>query len=246
MTRLLWKEFRERRGWFLCWVLCNVLIALCAHGQSFCGEGSHLNSGWQVLSLLMAFFVSAGGYTSELEAQRVNFFFSRPLRWHTILLAKLLSSAVLLLGAPLLAAGIFCLMNPEYAPLMTLPHVLAGVLRFAVPMSLPFLFGLACSAVLPGLAGGFLTAIAIFCFLIVCITVKYSPYELSINNDFSVFLYSAMLATIFAAVPLLPSRLMLATPDRLKLFIPIFIGVFTLLVILINITNMQNILPVIR
>ena len=162
--RCLWKELRERRWWAICWALALLALSLLMHAQHFCGDtgGTSLwPPTWGALPPLLAGIVGLGGYGSELRRGRALFLFSRAVHWQQLLLAKVLYGAIIILGAPA-AACLFRLTCAEpYRHLVTLSHVLAGIGALAWPMALCYLGGLACSVVLPGLAGGVLTIVSI-------------------------------------------------------------------------------------
>ena len=114
------------------------------------------------LPLLLALLLGAGAYASELTGERATFVFSRPVAWWRMLLAKLIFAAAIIIGATLLAALFYRLAAPApYRHLATVPHLLAGAWGVAWKLGMLYLFGLACSVVLPGMAGGLLTVTAI-------------------------------------------------------------------------------------
>lgn len=220
MRRLLWKEFRERRWWAAGWAISILGISLLLHGQSYCGEACY-HGDWRYLPLLLAFLVGTGGYSSELKEQ--HFIHARPLRWQTMLLAMLLFGAIIILGVPLLAALCYGLFHLHHLPCVTLTHLLAGVGAVAYPMLLPFLFGLACSVLVPGLAGGILIAVVI---VVSWLLGEFLVVEMNGTRQTPPFflIYHIVLATFCAALSVLPIRIMLGTRERLKRFLPVFMA----------------------
>jgi hypothetical protein len=174
MKRLFWKEFRERRWWALVWFLSIVGTSLFAGGQAFFGEGRIHPHPAQALPLAIGLLVGLGGYSSELAHGRAQSVFSRPISGMKLLVVKILFGAIIALAAPLLAAVIEGIIAPaHYRHLISGPDLLLGALGPAWKNGLIYLLGLACSTIIPGLAGGMLTLISV---IIVTITLwLFSP-----------------------------------------------------------------------
>jgi len=161
MKRLLWKEFRERRWWALVWLLAIVGVSLFAGGQAFFSEEQIIPHPAQVLPLVFGLLVGLGGYSSELSQGRAQSVFARPISGTKLLAVKILFGAVIALAAPLMAAVIEGIIMPApYRHLISGPGLLLGALSPAWKNGLVYLLGLACSTIIPGLAGGMLTLIS--------------------------------------------------------------------------------------
>ncbi|HEY3379306.1 MAG TPA: hypothetical protein VGL77_17650 [Armatimonadota bacterium] len=235
LWRLLWKEFSERRWWAICWALVILAVSLVAHGQRFCGDVGWMR--WNSLSLVFAGVVGLGGYTGELKRGRALFLFTRAVRWQEVLLAKVLFGAIMLLGVPLLAACIFRLTCPEpYRHFITLPNVLSGIGALARPAALCYLVGLACSVILPGLAGGTLAVISIslaiavmlcgselfwwLCYYLKLVNDTTPNIELMMGSVRVGILLFAILGVLWGGASALRSGLYRDYVQRVKLFAP--------------------------
>ena len=162
LWRLLWKEWRERRWWALGWALSMLVVGLIAQAQRYYMFGNGAPSVWNCLPLLFAGVVGLGGYASELQRGRALFLCARAVRWQELLLAKLLFGVIVSLGLPALAATLLFLTCPgPYHAVITPSHLLAGIGAEAWPMLLCYAGGLACSVLLPGLAGSVLAVVSI-------------------------------------------------------------------------------------
>jgi len=231
MTRLLWKEFRERRLWALVWAVAILGVSLFGQGQAFCGERELFFRPGLWVPVLLAVLVGAGTYAGELIGDRATFTFSRPIDWRALLAAKLLFGAILVFGTPLLAALCFRLSSPAaYHPLMTPAHVLVGVWGVGWKLGAGYLFGLACSVVKPGFAGGMMTVTATFLGLLVLeillVSLVVMPYYSTHPdaNPFGGFVnvmvpcLAAWVAALCAAAPITRFGLTQGVDVRIKRF----------------------------
>jgi hypothetical protein len=148
MRRLLWKEFRERWGWGLLWVL--MILGASHFGQliPFWGEGDtsnvliwRLNGLWRVfwnfVFWLMPVVVGYTVWLQEAKHAKAAYPSAPPVAWHYLFLAKLLFGGVIMVGALLLAALVFRLTCHEvYRPFATPMHLLTGAWPFAWKMGL--------------------------------------------------------------------------------------------------------------
>jgi len=230
MTRLIWKEFRERWVWALLWALAILGVSLLGQGQAFCGEREVLWHPWLWVPVTFAVLVGAGGYAGELVGDRATFTFSRPIDWRALLAAKLCFGAILAFGVPVLAALCFRLGSPApFHALVTPAHVLAGVWAVGGKLAASYLFGLACSVVKPGLAGGVMTMttallalLLLYIPLSVLLTMYYQtrPQASLLPGGFSttVLCLGAWGAALCAAAPLTRFGLTLGVDVRIKRF----------------------------
>jgi len=228
MTRLLWKELRERWLWALCWAAAILGVSLFGQGQAFCGERELFARPWLWLPITLAVLVGAGGYAGELVGDRATFTFSRPIDWRALLAVKLLFGLLISFGTPLLAALCFRLGSPaEYHHLITPASVLAGVWGVGWLLGAGYLFGLACSVVKPGFAGGMITLTAALLTLLVLLLVLIPSLQMYYANQGEPFLWSfgvavlclgAWVGALCAAAPLTRFGLTLGVDARIKRF----------------------------
>jgi len=158
MRQLLWKEWRERRIWLLCWGALISGIIACGAGSYFLGSPNS-DIGWATPWLMIiSMFVGAGAYASELAPGRAAFAYSRPVSWQALLLSKLLPALACAVAAVVLGVLLFRLLCPApYLPFISAGHLALGALQLCWMVAGNYLCGLACSVVLPGIAGGVLT-----------------------------------------------------------------------------------------
>ena len=161
MTRLLWKEVREKRVWTLLLTASVVGPLFFGKAHTFVGEFGAFAS-WVWLSGLVSLFLGLGTFSSELAGGTADFIFSRPVSWKRILLAKILGGLAVIVSAAVLTAIVYCFVRPEqYAAFVTVPRLAEGVGYAVWMMGSAYLVGVACSVVLPGVIGGMLVLLAI-------------------------------------------------------------------------------------
>ncbi len=227
MTHLLWKEYRERWLPALLWAVAILGITPYGVGGVFCGD-IHMFPPGLTLLLLVSVVSGSTGYTSELTQDRAQFTFSRPISWRMLLLAKVFYAAIICLGASLLAAGLFRLMLPEpYHDVATLLRLIIGAGILSAMLMASYIFGLACSPLLPGIIGGILAAIAVLLILLT-INLLLGQGQRSNVEDFFLFfgLYAGIwFGAICAGYLVIRSNLVLGFDERLKRFVLVFTGV---------------------
>ncbi len=224
MRRILWKEWRERWWWAVPWALAVLGVSLFAHGQVFCGESGVSITPWHALSWVPALLCGLAAYAPESRQARALFLFSRPAPWQLVLLGKVLFGLAVAVGVPLLAALCMKLGGPApYRAFITPATALAGAWTIIWPHSLIYLFGLACSTLLPGMAGGMLTLAGVVSLLagvvagLLDIVAPLLPLHYS-NAVFYLLLTVGLLAVLTAGVPLARFGLTLPVPARLTRF----------------------------
>lgn len=231
MIPLLWKEWCERSLWFVFLAVSILVAGWHGHAQAFCGEDMPvLVNPWFYQPVALAVLAGAGGYVSELHKGRADFIFSRPISWHSVLLVKLLIGAAVILFVPLLSALAFRVVGPlPYRELVTPATALAGAWPLIFVMAIGYLVGLACSLIVPGIAGGMLTVIVLLLLFVsssICLSqaFEYLTHENSHVLNIWLVAYiqpiSLCLVTILAAFPLARFGLTLDTSERLKRFLP--------------------------
>jgi ABC-type transport system involved in multi-copper enzyme maturation permease subunit len=220
MKRLLWKELRERWPWALCWAAVILVAALPGHGQSFCGDFHLTYLGWALLPGLFAVLVGANAYSAEITRTRMFFTFSRPISWQALLTAKLLFAAIIACGIPLLAAVYFRFTCAEpYRAFATVLHLLAGVGLLAGILLVGYLTGLACSVVIPGVAGGILVLVTLLAFLAAGLALNGTDTEDLRQLGQVVALYAGtIIAIIVAGLSLTRFGIVLDVHERIKRF----------------------------
>jgi hypothetical protein len=229
MRRLLWKEWRERWPWALAVVLATVGTSVFAHGQRCCGQAQPAFTPWLLLPAVVSLLFGMGAYASESVVARAHFVFARPLPWSRLLGAKLLFAGIILLGSPLLAGFVLRLTLPAaYAPFMTPAHLLAGVGDVALVLGAAYLLGLPCGLLLPGLAGGMLALVSLLTVVIAVMLVV--PPGVHENEKLTrLFLLpslgmGAILGGLFGGLPLARFGLTLDAGERIRRFLPAFLG----------------------
>lgn len=228
MKRLLWKEFRERCWWALGWTAAIVGASCFGQAQAFCGDQAPVLSVWLVLPLLMAALVGAGAFAGETTRDRATFVYSRPIPWWAMLVAKFIFGAVIMVGAPLLAALLFRCFAPEpYRLLATPAHLLVGVWGLAWKLAVLYLFGLACSVVIPGIAGGVLTVVVVIVFALpIAVLIGLFSFAKFWQIQQAVGLcLAAWIGTVCAGLLLTRYGLTLSTDERVKRFAQVFVPV---------------------
>ena len=162
MRRLLWKEWQERRLWMALWVLIGVVTTVLGKGQRITNTYD-IDMSWIMLTTAAAMLAGLGGYGSELHGERATFLYSRAITWKQILTAKLLLGVFNVVVSVIINAITGQLLLPvEYHPLVTPHSLVIGALIMAGFTGAVYLIGLACSTVLPGLAGSLLVLIGWF------------------------------------------------------------------------------------
>ncbi|MHB9107866.1 MAG: ABC transporter permease [Armatimonadota bacterium] len=161
MRRLLWKEWQERGWWLLLWLLGMVVIS--ALGLGFTPISVSATSVWATLMPLLAVLSGLAGFGSELKGERALFLFSRAVSWKQVLAAKVLFGVIAALVISIISTAASALCCPEIYRSFITPASLGGeLLVLAAITGIPYLIGLACSIVLPGLAGSVLVLLAGF------------------------------------------------------------------------------------
>lgn len=225
MRRLLWKEWREEWGWLLLLAAAIVATSLFGQTQRFYGQAPSVLSPWLLAPLLAALLLGLQAYAADTPRERAHFTFSRPIAWPWLLLAKLLPAAVVIVGAPLLAAAVAYLIGPAiYRPFLTLPHALAGAWAVSLPLALVYLFGLGCSTLLAGLAGSLLTLTSVMV-VVIAATVLPPLAQGSATHlllfQYLLLLLGAWVGTVAAGLSLTGAALTRETGERMKRFVPI-------------------------
>ncbi len=234
MRQLLWKEWRERRVRLLCWGAIIVGFTACCAGPYFLGNNDFANP-WPTLWLMIvSVFVGLGAYASELTPGRAAFAYSRPVSWKAILLSKLLSALACAWGAVLLGTLLFRLRCPTpYLPFIPPGHLALGALQLCWAVGGGYLCGLACSVVLPGIAGGILTLVGTVLIMAVA--------GLLVNSQTRVsspiwLLYGWEGGMLLAAVLLLRFGMTLSTPQRIvryaRVYLPVAVCIMLLTMLL--------------
>lgn len=158
MKALIWKEAREKIWW------C-VALAACGGGYFFNGNISPLERFEHgailiVASLVIPLLMGASVYSSEFSRDKAAFLFCKPVSWTTALLAKMVVGFGMLALAAVVGMVAFRLSIP--GPYLRIAG--PGELAMALGQSLfwtgwLFLFGIGCSVLIPGIAGGLLLLI---------------------------------------------------------------------------------------
>ena len=162
MTRLLWKEWQERRLWLGLWVLAVVGNVVFVHVPRPVTDWHYCAFDEWRLPLLAALLAGLGAYGSELRGRRADFLYTRAHSWGQVLLAKLLLGAAAVATAALLGVVACRLTAPAaYLPFITPQHLLWVGWEIIEYTGLAFLLGTACSLVLPGLPGSLLMLLVV-------------------------------------------------------------------------------------
>lgn len=160
MSRILWKELREKRIWASLVVL--VMTGGVALGQWQNGLlGSDSVTTWLCVSATVALLMGVTTYSPEVDG--ADFIGSRPIGWKKLLLGKLaIGLGAVVLGA-VLSAVVFAVTVPEqYAQFGAVGNLAAWAGALVGFVGLAYIIGAACSVVLPGFVGGLLTALGAF------------------------------------------------------------------------------------
>jgi len=153
IPRLLWKEWQERRHWFLLWSLSLVALSMVGEGQ-YCTENYKEPTNWMMIPILLALLAGLQGYSSELTGNRAAFLYMRGVIWKQVLAVKiLLGLGVAILTAVLTTAISVLAMPAVYHPFMTMKTAAFSALFVVLFTGGPYLLGLCCSVVLPGIFG---------------------------------------------------------------------------------------------
>ena len=239
MKRLLWKEFRERRWWALAWALAILGVSLFGRGQAFYGEQGMAFSPLLPIPFAIGLLIGAGAYAGELS--RSQALFSRPITPRALLTAKLLFAGMVCFGVPLLAAAIAWLAASDAVRhLMTPWTLLSGALGVAWLYGLCYLFGLTCSVVIPGYAGGILTLATAALPLIAVLAMaewlgawrSYSSDPEGIRQSLHYYVYQAgwffgcWLGVTCAGLAISRFAVALDKDERVKRFTFVFVPVF--------------------
>jgi hypothetical protein len=159
MTRLIWKEYREKRLWLPALAASVVGVVIAGQGYTYCGEIGAFTS-WIALSLLSAFLLGAGAHSSELTGGTADLLYSRGASWKRALLSKLAVGAAMILLASALGAITYYFLRPEpLARFATFDRLALGFAYASLLMGAAYVVGFACSTALPGAFGGALTAL---------------------------------------------------------------------------------------
>lgn len=239
MKRLLWKEFNERRWWVLVWGLAILGVSLFGKGQAFYGERGMAFSPFLPLPLVIGLLIGAGSYAGELA--RSQSVFSRPITPRALLVAKLLFAGIVCLGAPLLAGVIAWLtVSDTMRHLMSPWTLLSGALGVAWLYGLCYLFGLTCSVVIPGYAGGILT-LAVVCLPLIAVLGGSGLLEgmgsfgygqdgtlqsLNYYSDNAGWIFGCWLGVTCAGLSISRFALVLSKEERVKRFTFVFVPLF--------------------
>ncbi|MHB0937741.1 MAG: ABC transporter permease [Armatimonadota bacterium] len=239
MKRLLWKEFRERRWWALAWALAILGVSLFGRGQAFYGEQGITLTPLLPLPFVIGLLIGAGAYAGELS--RSQALFSRPITPRAVLAAKLLFAAIICFGTPLLAAAIAWGIASDGTRFLMSPWtLLSGAVGVGWLYGLCYLFGLTCSVVIPGYAGGILTLATAALPLIAALAMaewlgawrSYSSDPDGIRQSLHYYAYIAgwifgcWLGVTCAGLSVSRFALVLSKEERVKRFTFVFLPVF--------------------
>lgn len=152
MSRLVWKELREKRFWGLALLASTVGFIAMGRSLYFQGDGS---DSWATICTLVAVLMGAGAYSSEIAGESATFLYSRPISWLKVLIAKTLAALAIIAAAAVLSAVAYRLLCPPiYLKFATIARMVEGVRTAILQMGTAYLFGLICSVMLPGTLGG--------------------------------------------------------------------------------------------
>lgn len=158
MKALLWKELRERRLWLLPLLLSTLAVVLLRCGYTFCGFPNN----YIIPSAFLALLFGMTTYSGELGTGTVDFLYAKPASWKKVLLAKLIVGLGFVVATALAATAVYRLMLPGVYADFAGPLELAKGTGLAIAvMGVPYLFGFACSVVLPGMVGGVLVFLSV-------------------------------------------------------------------------------------
>jgi hypothetical protein len=222
MLRLIWKEYREQRLWLL--PLLASTVGLIAFRQSYTFCGSEFE-GWVVLSFIAALLFGAGAYSSEIAKGRADFLYSRRVSWKKVAMAKLLVGLGLILTTLVLAAATYKFLCPgPLARFATIDRLGLGMVYAILLTVLPYLAGVVCSVVLPGVFGGMIVALAALAAFAVNAQPLASAHQLFSPAS---MLYGWFLALAFAALVTVRFGVTLPTASRLHRYalIAIVVGI---------------------
>jgi len=160
MRCLLWKEWQEQRWWLLPWIIGAVLLS--ALGKGICPVVAEPNpSPWFTIIPGLALLSGLAGYGSELNGNRATFLFSRAISWKQVLATKVLLGLAAVIITALASTAASAISCPVlYRPFITPALAGQAFLMIGLMTGAPYLLGLVCSIVLPGLAGGILVLLA--------------------------------------------------------------------------------------
>lgn len=211
MSRLIWKELREKWIWLLPLVASTSGLILFHDAYMFLGGGNP--SAWLILSLLVALGLGASTYSSELAGGTADFLRSRPVSWKEALIAKLIVGLSFLLVTCALAALTFRLTCPgQYLRFAGLSDLARGFGLSMLILGIAYAAGFISSAVLPGAFGSMLVAgAAVTVYMLI-------QYSLDQTNSSGISYWSAYSGIVGAAVAMvLISRFGLTLPPRERL-----------------------------
>lgn len=211
MRRLLWKELRERRLWFL--ALLAAVVTPMVFGQSFTFCGGMLGA-LAISPVIVALLLGAGAHSSEISSGAIQFVRSRPVSWKKALLAKVIVALGIIIAATLVSAVAFCVLRPPaYSDFVTIDRLWAGFWLAVMLQSIAFAVGLVCSVVIPGAIGGVLTGTVIV--LAICLQMMiYGTLSFAPNFPWSI--YAWMSGTLTACILTMRFGLTLPSAQRLK------------------------------
>jgi hypothetical protein len=161
MTRLLWKEYREKRLWLLLLLAGVVGPVIAGQGYTFSGSLDPITP-WMFLSIVASFMLGAGAHSSELSGATADFIYSRRVSWKQIAGAKLIVGLGIVVATSLMGAVVYLALCP--APLLrfaTMDRLGMGFVYAALFLGGAYLAGLVSSVALPGVFGGVLITLGL-------------------------------------------------------------------------------------
>ncbi len=232
MKQLIWKEYREKRWWFVPVALFPLGCVLTRWGYTFVGlEGPGSAAIPQAsLSGMIALLMGLSGYAPELGGRTADFLYGKPVSWKEVLLAKAAVALAIIVASVGLAAIVYRLTCPApYLPFATLPVLAKGGAVGALFMVAGYLLGLCCSVALPGMLGSVLTfasVAALFAAAEALFSAVGGPGLPNVTY-FYVFL-AACLALILTAALTIRFGLTLSLGARVRRYAIVFVIMFVL------------------
>lgn len=154
MTRLIWKELREKWIWSLLITAAGVTIILMGQSFTFMIK-NHGESLWIILPCLVCMLFGASSFSSEIGDKTADFLFSRPVSWKKLTSAKLLTGLVIIILSVIIAEMMFVILCPvQYKPFLTIGNWSKGIAVSLLYLVSAYALGFTASVVLPGAFGG--------------------------------------------------------------------------------------------
>ena len=186
LTRLLWKEARERR--LQAALLMGYILILLFIGTDYTYSGGP-DSFYPFLlyMIIPAIGLGASAFQSEVGRQNADFLYTKPVRWSIILLSKALVMFGMIVAVSVLGAIAFKLILPaEYQPFVQHKWIGVGIIFSILLLGIPCLIGMGVSLGLPGTRGGVLT-LALVAAIAAGQVILYQSLEIRTKGNWSTF-----------------------------------------------------------